>query len=478
MSSVQKSSVRRSIWFERAVAAIALANLGWVLFDLSYVPWRNFYFRQLNPLTQQYDKIKGIEPHRETQKYIDTVEQLKSQIIQTGLQSREVASLLQTLQGYSVEMIESNPFAAANKTGTLEKIKNRMRDRVPTPEKSAKQAFNIFWSQKYLQEKGWTEEIAFYNQSIKPLLAINYFRQAGENDDFINDFWKFDLAFNLFFALEFIARTYSIHRRHAGLKWQEAMLWRWYDIFLILPFGLLNLPLLSLLRIIPVTLRLSQAELINLELLQAQATKGFVASFAEELTQVVVLQAINQLQNTIRQGEITRWLTQQQESKEYVDLNNVNEVEAIAKLAINMTVYQVLPKIQSDIEAILRHQLDRILKQIPGYQGLQNIPGLNPMIGEFTEKLVTELTKSAYSALTATLEYQDPAGDELNNLLIKNLTAAIGEQIQEKQTLKKLQSLLTDLLEEVKVNYVKRLSKEDLEEIIEQSRKIRQLPQS
>ena len=47
-------------------------------------------------------------------------------------------------------MIETNPFAGAGKSGTLEKIKNRMREHIG--EESSKAAFNTFWSQEYLSE--------------------------------------------------------------------------------------------------------------------------------------------------------------------------------------------------------------------------------------------------------------------------------------------------------------------------------------
>jgi hypothetical protein len=69
------------------MALVALGNLSLVLFDISYVSGRDFYFRQLPVLTQLYDPFKGIEPHRDTQKYLETLEKLKTQVVQTGLPS-------------------------------------------------------------------------------------------------------------------------------------------------------------------------------------------------------------------------------------------------------------------------------------------------------------------------------------------------------------------------------------------------------
>ena len=73
-------SNRQNLLFEKVMALITVANLGLVLFDLSYIPWRNFYlfniggFRvelfgfqaQVPRITDIYDPIKGIEPYQDT----------------------------------------------------------------------------------------------------------------------------------------------------------------------------------------------------------------------------------------------------------------------------------------------------------------------------------------------------------------------------------------------------------------------------
>lgn len=146
-----KPPVRRNRWFERLMAIIALVNLGLVFFDLSYIPWRDFYFQHSPALIQLYDPIKGIEPHRETQTYLNKVDALEVQVIETGLDSPQTEALLQNLRHLSNQMIEDNPFALANKSGYLEKIKNQMRDRVGKT--SAHAAFETFWSQAYLPQR-------------------------------------------------------------------------------------------------------------------------------------------------------------------------------------------------------------------------------------------------------------------------------------------------------------------------------------
>jgi hypothetical protein len=496
MSSLQKltpskSQAHRSLWFERVMAILALVNLLLVLFDLSYIPLRDFWLQgkirafgftlgpiqfpgfnlaiPLPPIAQWYDPIKGIEPYRDTQQYLKRVEELENQIRQTGVQSPQVAVILQDLRRLSVEMIDTNPFQLANKTGALEKMKNRMREHVfKTKDTSAKEAFRRFWSQNYLAQTGQQQGLSFFNREIRPLIETNYYRPIGENGEFVDYFGLLDFPFFVLFSIEFVARTWFISRRRTGVSWLDAMLWRWYDIFLLLPFW-------RWLRIIPVTIRLSQAELIDLDRIQTQASQGFVASIAEDLTEVVVIRVINQIQGSIRGGDIAKWLSKR-EVRPYIDINNTDEVAAISTLILQLTVYQVLPKIRPDIEALLQHHLEKALNQTPAYQGLQKVPGMEHLQHELIERLVQQLSQALYDGINSIME-PDPVGDQLFRRLIEHLSEALGTEIQGKQTLQKIQSLLTDLLEEIKINYVERLSEEDVEAVLEQTRAIRQIAQ-
>lgn len=498
MSSLQKLApskrqARRSLWFERAMAILASTNLLLVLFDLSYIPLRNFWLQgRINipllnqtiqvprpPIAQWYDPIKGIEPYRDTQQYLEQVDELEKVLgirpqsspqpdILSRLRSQPVAEILDDLRGRSIDIIETNPFQVANKTGTLEKIKNRMREHVPNEEDSAKEAFRQFWSQNYLELNGVKGELSFFDDQIRPLIATNYFRPIGENGEFVDNFWRLDIWFVALFGLEFLARTWLISRRRTGVSWLDAMLWRWYDIFLLLPFW-------RWLRIIPVIIRLDQAELIDLSAIQKQARQGFVAEIAEDMTEVVVIQVINQLQSSIREGDLAKWFSQR-EVRPYIDLNDVDEVATLTKIAMQLTVYQVLPKIRPDVEALLQHHLQKALNQSSAYHSLSQLPGLGELQKQLTERLVREVTQAVYDGLNAALE-EDPVGEELFQRLIAHLSEAFGSEIQTKQTIQEIQSLLTALLEEVKINYVERLSEEDLEAVLDQTRAIRQIAQ-
>jgi len=454
------------------MAVLALGNLSLVLFDISYVPWRDFYFRQLPVLTQVYDPFKGITPHRETQKYLETLEELKNQVVQTGLPSPQVAAELQEINNLSANMIDEDPFRLASKSGTLEKIKDRMRDRTPNPQQSAKQSFKTFWSPEYLNKQGWQQEIKWFDAKIKPLIATNYYRAIGENGEFTDNFWQIDLPFIAIFAIEFLARTYFISRRHRSVSWRAAMLWRWYDIFMLLPFW-------RLLRLLPVTIRIHQAKMPDLQPIRTQISRGFVANFAQELTEVVVIQLINQMQQSITTGELARQLFQSQKQP-YLDINNINEIEAIATHLVQITVYKVLPQLQPDLEALLRYNIELFLKQSPLYQGWKQVPGLGNLPAQLAEQLVAELSKlvtlgpqDAYEAFKIASE--DPVGTKLSTQLVQHFGQALGAELQQQQTWQEIQLLLCDFLEEFKINYIQRLSEEDFEKILEQAKELQRI---
>lgn len=457
-----KSPPHKNLWFEKLMAITATLNLGLVLFDLSYLPWRNFYFRRFPQITQLYDPIKGIEPHRDTEKYLKTVAALEAQISQTGLNSPQVKSKLAEINLLSTEMINSNPFAGAGKSGTLEKIKNRMREHIG--QESAKLSFATFWSQSYLSQQGWNQEINFFNQQIRPAIASNYYRRIGENGDFINHFWWIDSPFLVIFVLDLLGRTVYIKRKNRNLSWLEAILWRWYDIFLLIP-------LWRWLRILPVFIRLDQATLIDLHLIRKQIHQGIVANFAEEITEIVVVRVINQIQGSIQRGEITKLLLQPEKERNYIDINNINEIEAISGLLVKTIVNQVLPKLQPEINAILCHNIEIAVQQVPVYRNLLILPGIEQVQTQLSEQLANQITSNLYIALVNAIK--DPVAGKLSSQLIEKFTTVLSSEIQKKNVIGELQSLLNDFLEEVKINYVQRLSQEDIDQIIEQTRKMR-----
>ena len=478
---------RPNLWFERLMALLAVINLAIVAFDLSYIPLRDFWLSgqvtiarintayvefegiKLDLLNQntsefitQYDAIKGIIPNRGTEEYLTKVEQLEQEIAINGLDSPVANNLLGDLRRRSIEIIQTDAFSEANKTGNLERMKNKMRSHLPNPSNSAKTAFWAFWNPAHLQGRV-AEELRFFNAEIKPLVQTNYYRLIGENGGYVDYFGLIDFPFGVIFGLELLGRSWFISRKRVGISWLDAILWRWYDIFFLLPIW-------RWLRIIPVIIRLNQARIINLNSIQRQVSQGLVAGIAEDVTEVVIIRLINQIQASIRKGDLGKLLARQN-TNPYIDINNTNEVAELFRILAKVIADRVLPEIQPEAETLLQYSVDKALKESPAYRGIKLLPGGDRTLMSLSHQLVSQGYNAFSSSLQAVLA-EDKQFNRLLERLVDNIGKSVTGELQAQQSMNRIEQLLIDLLEEVKINYVQRLSQEDIEDILEQTRSL------
>lgn len=455
-----RPSNRWGRWLVKVMAILAAVDLGIVVFDYTYISARDFYLMHLPWVAQQYDPMKGIEPHRDTQQYLDTVAALKEAGSQPSAQRDE---LLEELQNRSIDMIAENPFQGANKTGTLERIKNRMRSHLPNPEDSSKQSFRDFWSSERLTPSNWNAELTFFDKKITPLIATNYYRPISVNNLPVDYFWWIDIIFISIFGVEILLRTLYLSCR-PDMTWRDAVLWRWYDLLLLVPFW-------RLLRVIPVALRLHQARFIDLSRIQLLLNRFLAENIVSEVTELAIIQGVTVAQTAIQQGAIREWLAVAAEPT--VEINEVNEIEELINQVLTLTVRRVLPTIQPDLEAVLQHAITEALAGVPLYREVQRLPGVGQVPTEVARQVVHQLTQVAYGGLNQALA--DEEGRVLFNHLAEQFTLSLREELQDRQTLNTVQSLLSDLLEETKLTIVQRLEAEDIDQTLAQAQQLRQV---
>ena len=90
---------------------------------------------------------------------------------------------------------------------------------------------------------------------------------------------------------------------------------------------------------------------------------------------------------------------------------------------------------------------------------------------QLSKQLATEITTNLHKALVSAVE--DPVAAQLSSRLLERFSETLGDEMRQKQILTEIQSLLFDFLEEVKINYVQRLSQEDMEELLEKTRQLK-----
>ncbi|GFE68161.1 hypothetical protein CFPU101_07710 [Chroococcus sp. FPU101] len=465
---------------------VILLNYLLVLFDLSYIPFHDFWQLgqiQLNynipnssinfpthPLkvlpfrvTDQYDWIKGIEPYQTTVDYLNKVNQLKQIDAEKTEDSEEIFADLRNL---TAEMLQLNSLEVVHQNRSLEIINNRMSQHIyGSNQASAEAAFRVFWSSDYFQQQGISQELEFFEQQISPLMQTLYFRSLDGNGQPIDYFYLLDLPFITFFFLEFLWRTRLISRHYLAVTWTDAMFWRWYDVFLFLPFW-------RFLRIIPLMIRLNHAKFFNLKTIQRQFSQGFVSSFAEDLVQVVVIRVINQIQSSIGQGDIQKFIKQRYQQNHLLD-NQRNEIAEILKIIFQTTVHKVLPKIKPDAEALLKYNFEKALAKSAMYQSLQKWPGMKNLENQMGEQFSSHFYQ-AFSETLIQMTKEDAKANRLFERLLQTFNQELSKELQGKERINQLESLVTEFLEEFKINYVKPLSAEDLEVIFEQTRILRE----
>jgi hypothetical protein len=477
--SVPSRWQRRVSGWNKIVAIITLVNLLLGLFNLSYVPLRDIYIEQIPTLVSVYDPVKGIEPHPDTQHYLQTVDRLTQQLQQASApkqnysasansssasQTGAIAQTLSDLRQQSASLIDENPFLVANKFGTFATLKRRMRQFMNA--ESAKEAFFLFWSQDYLTQADWQPSLSFFDREIRPLMARNYFRYTSETGQFVDRFWQIDAYFIAFFILEFLGRTLIISRRQASVSWIDAMLRRWYDCFLFIPTW-------RWLRAIPVAVRLHQSGLVNMERALAQVTHEPAAYLADRVSEYVMVRLVNQTQTSISEGGIVQLLNQ---SGDYIRVSATNKVDAISDRLLQLTIYNILPQVQPHLKALLRHSLEESFKQFEVYQNLQSIPAVQALPNEAIEQLSTYLSQTLADVLAAS--YSDIEGRKLLDHLTDEIRATLRQELQQEATQQELQQLLVDLLEELKLNYIQRSPDYDPESMLTEVNHLHRMAQA
>ncbi|MBD2109162.1 hypothetical protein [Nodosilinea sp. FACHB-13] len=435
---------------ERVIAIIALVNLALVFFDLTYLNLRPVYRQYLSPVTQVYDPVKGIKAHPLTERYLTQVEQLKSQLDQTGLRSLPTQNSLSDLQNLSQQLSTERAFAEPHGDLALVAIQQALRSR--TAQLSAQDAFSQFWSADYLEQANWQTELEFWDRQIQPFFQGNYYRTVNRWGAPTDYFWLIDLPFVLIFGVDILARISATRRRNPDLTWIEAGLRRWYDLFLLLPFW-------RGWRALPVALRLYQVDLLALEAVQAEAQRDVIVTVGADIAGIAGIEIIEQLQDSIRQGELLNWIAlidPVADSENSVDLVAEEEITAIASRLYQVGVDNILPQVQPDIEELVQHSIARTLEQMPGYPQLNYLPGLEQVSVQMIKHLSHSVAQGLYRSVAGSL--LDARGAEITARLQHNLREALASELSQYNTRKEIESRLVSALDKFKIKYVKALA--------------------
>ena len=466
-----KPSTSDKFWrrWDQALALIAAANLSWIIFDISYVPLRNFWVhRNFYPLpssslmvplpwlpevTSLYDPVKGIRPHRDTELYIQHFNQLDKTAAREGINSPAAHQLRLEHVMLTSQIIDENPFVSSGNVGTLEKLKNQLRARAGMD--SAKQAAAHLLGNTYLNKIDWQQERQFWRQKILPLVASNYWRGIDENGHPVDLAWRLDTPFQLLFLLDIFLRALRLRHRFPGITWRDALLRRWIDLPLLLPFW-------RILRIVPVTERLSSASLIQLEPLRAVISRGVVALLALELFEVLTLRIVDAMQGVIRSPLLPQRIRSLR-SHQSVDKNEESELAELLRLWLPLLLTEVGPSMRPQLLELFSHALQRSMDGVMVPTPLKGLAVI--------EKAESELSRQlAAGMIDAILDLSRNAGDQLGrkDMVLEQLGVdtidrfweELARTLEQGPVLERSQELMVALLEDFKRSSFRQLKEQ------------------
>ena len=242
----------------------------------------------------------------------------------------------------------------------------------------------------------------------------------------------------------------------------DAILRYWYDALMLIPVW-------RWLRILPVTVRIHKSGLFNMERILAQITHEPAAYLSHRASMFLIVRLLNQSQEAINNGAIADFLSS---SNEGVKVGEPDKINAIIDQLIGLTIYKVLPEVQPDLENLLRHSLKGALKESDAYQTIRAIPGIANLPQEAISQLADYLAQATYDVLINS--YSDTEGKVIFDRLSDNFSHTLRQQLQDEATQTEIKVLLSDLLEEWKLNYVKTSHQRNPEETLAEATKIQE----
>ncbi len=474
--SPRRPGRRQRLW-DRFVAVWAGVNLLWVGFDLSYVPLRTFWLqRNLHPIpsvplvvplpflpdiTAWVDPVKGIEPHRETQAYLDQFARLDQALLAAPANSGQ--ALLARQVDLTGQLIDSNPFLASGQSATLEKIKNRLRQRAD--QDSAKQAAAQLLSEDWLARHPWSQERLFWRDQVLPLVKTNYWRSIDENARPTDHAWRLDLLlFQWVFALDILQRVVRLRRRLPGLSWRDALLRRWFDLPLLLPFW-------RWLRLGPVIVRLQTSGLVNLEPLRAVVSRGVVALLALELFEVLALQLLDGLQGLVRSPRLPQRLRALRSHQSVARSDDERELVELVRIWAPLLLTQVAPRLAPELQGLLGYSLRQSLDRTVVPPPLRQLAPLLQVESGISRQLASGMVDSLLDLSRRSgerLAQRDDRQLELLQQCIDRFWDELALALETGSALQRSQELICALIEGVKGTYLSQINRASIEALIQE----------
>ncbi len=430
--------------YEILFCSVLFVNLLFVFFDATYlarIPFTNITFRDLylqsvppvkipglaeqpQRISQYYDPVKGIEAHRTVVAYLQKVDELRQLMaVDGGSNPGAIRGTLADLQADTGKLLAQETFALANKRGTMEIIKNRMRAHMNNDSGSG--SFIAFWDLANFRGERAAAEMQFFQNRIRPLIEQNYFRWIGEDGEPTNHFYEYDLWFVLFFWLDFLTRWFWAILRREYRLWYLFAVRNWYEVFNLLPVQ--HESFVRLLRVIPWLYRMRDNRFLPDSGLAPQLIRENAGVIAEEISGMVLVNILKQVQGMMQNRGLKELATLSEEGV-------LDELEAFLDSQSELISQKVVPEIQPLIADLVEHSIDGSMR------AYLNSP-LNLAVRPVLKNVHDHVREGLYAGLAG------PEGAKQMTGIMQKFIATLLVELSKEENVRTMEKQLAHLLE-------------------------------
>lgn len=394
---------------------IAIVNLSIILFDLTYLFMRPYYFHYYKDLLF-YDEVKGIEPHRLTEEYIQKFQEIKKTILEKKYIDDDIRRQQKELSKLSVKIIDSNPFEIAGRTKDLESIKFKtiqfINDNTIKKTNSAKAAFIELYR---FQNTNAEKTMEFIETEIIPPMKLNYYRKRSVTGNFVDNFWSIDWPFLIIFFIEFMVRWFIAIKKRVYVRWFFFPIYNWYDTLALIPTR--EMRLFRLFRIIAIYQRLKKSNFAPIgNDIFSRTFKKYYDIATEEISDLVSIKILSDVQDEISVGSSTSVLTDtlrpRKDDIRKIILENSDELAREVLIPIK-------PKIKELVSVSMNESSKKM--HLPAFKLIE-------------DRIASIVVETVYITIISTLESQkgkEIIGDLIENILEKTLEATSDHKVDE-----------------------------------------------
>jgi len=423
---------------------VALINLWMILFDLSYLWLRPFYFRHVRVVTSIYDPVKGIEPHPLTEALLEEISVTRNELLRDP-ESPTIPEHVERLRELSYRMLRENPFERSGMDRANDIIKEKLSasigrtgDALADPE-NIWEAVESFWPER-------PDELLARLVNIDPRvlvgLELNYYRSYNLDGKLTDHFWVLDLPFLILFWIEFNVRWILAVRRKTYAQWFFFPIFNWYDVLGLIPVAVFR-PF-RLLRAVSMYMRLKRSELSNVgKDIFTRTVLYFSNIITEEVSDRVALRILSEFHEEIENGTHTKITRSVIEPR-------APEIEDVLVLQIRQTLTdpRTIERLRSLVQLNLQNAVDES-------EALRAVPLPNVILKPAVRAIGEVILDTTVETVTATLESAEgeealraAAGAVLNDLfhgpgvtqiesLVKEITLQVLEHMMDVVKVKK-----------------------------------------